>query len=183
VLGALYRLGMRTIQFASQSGFNAFADSALAQAQGGQAPEHYHGINDRGRALVAEMNRLGILVDITHGTEATQKQLIEASRAPVVASHETIKAVSGAGMSDEILRALAGKGGLVGIHGGAAVVGKRYRKWMAEHPDRVAAAATALPNMLGYQPGFPRKPGDHGEYIERFDKEFGEIWRASREIP
>jgi membrane dipeptidase len=178
VLGALYRLGMRTIQFASQSGFNAFADSALAQAQGGQAPEHYHGINDRGRALVAEMNRLGILVDITHGTEATQKQLIEASRAPVVASHETIKAVSGAGMSDEILRALAGKGGLVGIHGGAAVVGKRYRKWMAEHPDRVAAAATALPNMLGYQPGFPRKPGDHGEYIERFDKEFGEIWRA-----
>ena len=54
---------------------------------------------------------------------------------------------------------------------------------MAEHPDRVAAAAKALPNMLGYQPGFPRTPGDHGEYdhgeyIERFDKEFGEIWRA-----
>lgn len=178
VLGALYRLGMRTIQFASQSGFNAFADSELAEAQGGQKPDHFHGINDRGRALVAEMNRLGILIDITHGTAATQKQLIEASRAPVVSSHQTIRAVSGAGMPDEILKALAAKGGLVGIHGGAAVVGKRYRKWAAEHSDRVATAAKALPNMLGYQPSFPRASGDHGEYIERFDKEFGEAWRA-----
>jgi membrane dipeptidase len=82
------------------------------------------------------MNRLGILVDVTHGTEAAQKQLIEASKAPVVCSHTTIKAVSGVGMSDEVLRLLAGKGGVVGIHGGAAVVGKRFRKWMAEHPRR-----------------------------------------------
>ena len=178
VLGAFYRLGMRTIQFASQSGFNAFADSALAQAQGGQKPDHYHGINDRGRALVAEMNRLGILIDVTHGTEATQRQLIEASRAPVVASHESIRSVSGVGISDEMLKALAAKGGLVGIHCSAAVIGKRYRKWMADHPDRVTAAVKALPNMLGYQPSFPRVPGDHGEYIARFDKEFGEAWRA-----
>jgi membrane dipeptidase len=178
VLDAFHRLGLRVIQFATQSGFNAFADSALAMSQGGQQPDHFHGLNDRGRALVAEMNRLGILVDITHGTEATQTQLIEASRAPVVASHDTLRAVSGVGLSDTVLKAVAAKGGLVGIHGGAAVVGKRYRKWMAEHPEKVAAAAKALPNMLGYQPDFPRLPGDHGEYIARFDKEFGEAWRA-----
>jgi len=186
VLNAFYRLGLRTIQFASQSGFNAFADSALAMLQGGQKPDYYRGLNDRGRALVAEMNRLGILIDITHGTEATQKQLIEASRAPVVASHDTIKAVSGVGLSDEILKSLAAKGGLVGIHGGAAVVGKRYRQWMAGHRDKVAEAAKSVPNMVGYQPSFPRAPGDHGEYIERFDKEFGETWRARgawKEIP
>ena len=41
--------------------------------------------------MVREMNRLGMLIDITHGTEAVQKQLIEASRAPVVASHERIR--------------------------------------------------------------------------------------------
>jgi membrane dipeptidase len=126
VLDAFYRLGLRCIQFATQSGYNAFADSSLAKTQGGQDSDHYHGINERGRALVAEMNRLGILIDITHGTEAVHKQLIEASKAPVVASHETIRAVSGVGLSDEVLKALAAKGGLVGIHGGAAVVGKRY---------------------------------------------------------
>src|SRR5882757_7872103 len=120
VLGALFRLGLRTIQFASQSGYNAFADSALAMSQGGQNPDHYHGLNDRGRALVAEMNRLGILIDLTHGTEAVHRQLIEASKAPVVASHETIRAVSGVGLSDEIVKGIAAKGGLVGIHGNAA---------------------------------------------------------------
>jgi membrane dipeptidase len=70
VMAAFYRLGLRSIQFATQSGFNAFADSALAATQGGQQPEHYHGINARGRALVGRMNELGILIDITHGTEA-----------------------------------------------------------------------------------------------------------------
>ena len=62
--------------------------------QGGQQPDHFNGINERGRALVAEMNRLGILIDITHGTEAVQMQLIEASKAPVVASHDTLRGVS-----------------------------------------------------------------------------------------
>ena len=186
VLGAMFRLGLRTIQFATQSGYNAFSDSALAMSQGGQDPDHYHGINDRGRALVAEMNRLGILIDLTHGTEAVHKQLIEASKAPVVASHETIRAVSGVGLSDEVLKAIAAKGGLVGIHGNAAVVSKRFRQWMAEHKEKVAEAAKELPNMLGYQPGFPRPPGDHGEYIERFDREFAERWRAAgnwKELP
>jgi membrane dipeptidase len=85
VLDAMYRLGLRSVQFATQSGFNAFSDSALAPAQGGQDPEHYKGINDRGRKLVSQMNQLGILIDVAHGTETVQKELIEASRAPVVA--------------------------------------------------------------------------------------------------
>jgi membrane dipeptidase len=75
ILAAFYRLGLRTVQFATQSGFNAFSDSALAPVQGGQPPDHFHGINERGRELVAEMNRLGILIDITHGTEAVHMQL------------------------------------------------------------------------------------------------------------
>ena len=163
VLGAFYRLGLRSIQFSTQSGFNAFADSALAMTQGGQKPDHYHGLNDKGRALVAEMNRLGILIDITHGTKETQKQLIAASSVPVVASHESINAVSGVGLTDENLKALAAKGGVVGIHGAAAVIGKRYRKWVAEHPEKAAEAAKAVPNMVGYAPSFPRNAGDHGE--------------------
>jgi membrane dipeptidase len=186
VLDAFYRLGLRSIQFATQSGYNNFADSALAMAQGGQNPDHFHGITERGRALVAEMNRLGILIDVTHGTEAVHKQLIEASKTPVVASHETIRAVSGVGISDEVIKMLAAKGGLVGIHSSAQVVSKRFRQWMTEHKEQVEAAAKSLPNMLGYEPGFPRKPGDHGEYIERFDKEFREAWMARanwKEIP
>jgi membrane dipeptidase len=181
VLDAFYRLGLRSVQFATQTGFNGFADSTLASVQGGQNPDHYHGINERGRKLVAQMNQLGILIDIAHGTEVVQAQLIEASKAPVVASHETVKAVSGAGLGDETIKALAAKGGLIGIHGGAAVVSKRYRKWMADNPAAAANAGKAVFGMVGYQPSFTRPPGDHGEFIERMDKEFRERWMALTE--
>src|SRR5262245_2530040 len=186
VLAAFYRLGLRSIQFATQSGFNAFSDSALAATQGGQTPDHYHGINERGRALVRRMNELGILIDITHGTEAVHLQLIEASRAPVVASHDVIRAVSGVGLSDTVLKALAAKGGLIGIHGGAAVVGKRYRKWLADNPQAAANAAKAVTAMVGFQPSAPRPPGDRGDYIAKMDEEFADRWKgldAWREDP
>jgi membrane dipeptidase len=177
VLGAMHRLGLRTLQFATQSGYNAFADSALSMIQGGQQPEHFKGMTERGFAMVREMNRLGILIDITHGTETVQKQLIEASRAPVVASHEGIRAVAGVGLSDEMLKVLAAKGGLVGIHGAAAVVGPRYRKWMGEKPDNAQHAGRAVNRMVGYMPSVTRTPGDHGEYIAKFDEEFRQRWR------
>src|SRR3954465_6253932 len=172
VLRAMYRLGLRSVQFATQSGFNAFSDSALAPVQGGQPPDHYRGINDRGRTLIDEMNRLGILIDITHGTEAVHMQLIEASRAPVVASHDTMAAVAGVGLSDRVLKALAAKGGLVGIHGGAAVIGKRYRKWMADNPEGAKNASSAVLGFVGDTSSVARAPGDHGEYIQHMHQAF-----------
>ena len=181
VLEAFYRLGLRSVQFATQSGFNSYSDSALAPFQGGEKPDHFNGINDHGRKLVAQMNDLGILIDIAHGTEAVQSQLIQASRAPVVASHETIKAVSGAGLSDDVLKALAAKGGLVGIHGGAAVVSKRYRQWMASNPAGATNASKAVFGMLGFSPSVTRPPGDHGEFIAHMDSEFREKWKALAE--
>jgi membrane dipeptidase len=178
VLDAFYRLGLRSVQFATQTGFNDFADSALAPIQGGEKPDHFGGINEHGHRLVTQMNQLGILIDIAHGTETVQSQLIASSRAPVVASHETAKAVSGAGLSDEVLKALASKGGLVGIHGAAAVVSKRYRQWMASNPAGAANSGKAVFGMVGYQPSFTRPPGDHGEFIKRMDLEFRERWLA-----
>src|SRR6201995_5089911 len=181
VLDAFYRLGLRTVQFATQTGFNDFADSALAPMQGGEKPAPFGGINAHGHKLVSQRNDLGILIDIAQGTEAVQSQLIASSKAPVVASHETVKAVSGAGLSDEVLKALASKGGLVGIHGAAAVVSKRYRQWMASNPAGAANSGKAVFGMVGYQPSFARPPGDHGEFIERMDKEFRERWMALTE--
>lgn len=178
VLRSMHRLGMRSIQFATQTGWNAFTDSALAPMQGGQKPEHYMGINERGRALVAEMNRLGMLIDITHGTEAVHLQLIEASRSPVVASHDSFSAVAGVGMSEKVLKALAAKGGLVGIHGGATVVSRRYQEWLRGSPDRMRNATTAVFGMVGFAPSFTRPAGDRGDFIQRMDAESRERWMA-----
>lgn len=166
---------------ATQGGFNAFSDSALAMVQGGQKPDHYNGINERGRELVARMNELGILIDITHGTDNVHLQLIEASRAPVVASHDSLRTVSGVGLSDAVLKALAGKGGLVGIHGGGTAVGKRYRKWLSENAPAAANASRAVLDMVGFKPSADRPHGDHGEFIGHMDKGFAEKWRALAE--
>ena len=96
----------------------------------------------------------------------------------MVASHDAIRAVAGVGLSDDVLKALAAKGGMVGIHGAAALVGKRYRQWMGQRPENAQHAGGAVGRMVGYQPAAPRPPGDRGEYIARMDEGFRERWKA-----
>jgi membrane dipeptidase len=165
VLRALYRLGIRVIQFATQTCFNAFADSEVG------GPPVWDGINALGRALVAEMNRLGVLIDITHATPRAQAQIIEASAAPVVASHISLAAVSGTGLSDDNLRALAAKGGLAGIVGTSTALSSRYRDWMTAHPDVAQAAAAPVMAMVGYRSPRPAPTLDHGEFGTWFDEQ------------
>lgn len=178
VLAAFHRLGLRTVQFATQTGFNAFADSAAAPLNG-QAVGHYQGLNERGRSLVAKMNALGIMIDITHASDSAQRQIIAASRAPVVASHETLAAISGAGLADDIVKAVAAKGGVIGIHGAASVVGKRYRKWLADNPDKAKQSSAPAIAMLSHKATEIRAPGDHGEFIAQFDAETKQFMRAT----
>ena len=182
VLRALYRLGLRSIQFTTQSGFNGFADTALAPLTSGQQPNHYNGINDKGRALIKEMNRLGILIDVAHGTEASQAQIIEASAAPVVDSHDGLRAVTGGpGLSDDLLKKLAGKGGMIGIHAWAALTSKRYAAWIGANREKFARVSKPFFDFGGYRPNFERPPGDHGEYGARLDAEAGARFRATAE--
>ena|GEM_PF-6443394 len=144
VLRAFYRLGLRAVQFSSQSGFNAYSDVQAGLPSGGA---HWGGINDRGRAIIEEMNALGILIDITHASTDAQRQIVAASASPVVASHVAAEAVSGSGgLPDDLIVALAKKGGMMGIHGGSASVGVRYRQWIAENPDRYAQLSPFSPS-------------------------------------
>ena len=171
VLRALYRLGLRSVQFSSQSGFNAYSDVANGLPGGGN---HWGGLNNRGRALIEEMNALGILVDITHASTDAQAQIIEASQGPVVASHVTAAAVSGAGgLSDDLISKLAAKGGVMGIHGGSSAVGLRYKQWVAQNPQRAAQLSKAIGDMVQYRPSFNRTPDDanYGDFISRVDQE------------
>jgi membrane dipeptidase len=168
ILRLWYRLGVRLIQFSSQV-TNSYSDSSL------RGEVKWNGINDRGRRLIAEMNRLGMLIDITHATEAAQKQIIEASKAPVVASHTGLRALctNPANMSDEILRALAAKGGLFGIHANANVISQKYYEWSLTHPP-----GTAVPDTTRAELSLIRSPNrDYGEYINALDTYNGGLWR------
>jgi membrane dipeptidase len=135
---------------------------------------HWGGLNDRGRALIREMNRLGILIDITHASVAAQTQIIQASEAPVVASHLYASSVSGpGGLTDDLIEALAAKGGLLGIHGAGSAISRSYRDWVAKNPDKAAPLAKPIGDMVNYRPSFMRTPDEsnYGDFTVRMDQE------------
>jgi membrane dipeptidase len=83
----------------------------------GDRPRH-NGLSEFGREVVREMNRLGMLVDISHVSDKAFWDTREVSRAPLIASHSSSRAIAGhvRNMSDDMIRALASGGGVVAIN-------------------------------------------------------------------
>jgi membrane dipeptidase len=178
VLRAMHRLGLRVIQFSGQK-TTAYADVAS------DSVKKWNGLNARGRELVREMNRLGILIDITHASEESQLQIIAESQAPVVASHIGSKSFCACGdLSDAVLKALAAKGGMVGLHGDPARFSARYVEWKRTHPSSPPEGSVSLGDLVRYRAPFVRSPyDDYGEFSDRFDAEMRRRWQALHGAP
>ncbi|HEY6880237.1 MAG TPA: membrane dipeptidase, partial [Polyangiales bacterium] len=110
LLKTFYDLGVRMVGPVHSTN-NDFADSST------DAPE-WHGLSERGRALVSEANRLGVVLDGSHASDAVLDQLIELSRTPVILSHSGCKAVYDhpRNVDDARLRKLAASGGVIQIN-------------------------------------------------------------------
>ena len=105
-----YALGVRYLTLTWMNS-NEWGDAA------GDAPLH-GGLSPAGRELIAEMNRLGMLIDLAHAAPTTVRDVLELTTAPVVVSHSATEA-RGAhprNLSDDQLRAVAANGGLVGVN-------------------------------------------------------------------
>jgi membrane dipeptidase len=78
----------------------------------------HNGLSPFGRAVVREMNRLGVIVDVSHTADKTFFDAIDATKAPVIASHSSVDGIKphARNMSDEMLRALAKNGGVIQIN-------------------------------------------------------------------
>jgi membrane dipeptidase len=118
VLRALYRLGVRALTL-TWNFRNALADGVDETRTGG-------GLSNFGVEVVREMGRLGMLVDVSHLTEAGFWQVMEEARGPVVATHSNARAVCDhrRNLTDEQLKALAAKGGVTGLNAAPGFVTK-----------------------------------------------------------
>ena len=94
----------------------------------GDKPSH-NGLTPFGRDVVRELNRLGIMVDISHVSDKTFFDALEVTKAPVIASHSSCRAISNAprNMTDDMLRALSKNGGVVMINYNAGFLSEEFR--------------------------------------------------------
>jgi membrane dipeptidase len=134
-----YRLGVRYMTL-SWSNTNEWADSSgdINDAK----IQHHNGLSDFGKQVVLEMNRLGMMVDISHVADKTFWDAIATTKAPVIASHSSARALVNAprNMTDDMLRAVAKNGGVVQVNFFSGFVDEDYRKAVeAQAQDQAAA--------------------------------------------
>src|SRR3989475_1824919 len=122
-----YRLGVRYMTL-SWSNTNDWADSSGDVDD--PRVEHHNGLTDFGKHVVLEMNRLGMMVDISHVADKTFFDAIATTKAPVIASHSSARALTNhpRNMTDDMLRTVAKNGGVVQANFYDAFIDEDYRK-------------------------------------------------------
>jgi len=132
-LRLFYRLGMRMLSFAWMRR-TAFGDGAWENDSRG-------GLTRLGRQAVREMNRLGIIADVSHASDQTTWDVLESSTQPVIASHSNVRAIRDhpRNLTDPMIEAIAASGGLVGVVAVAGYIADgepTIARW-ADHVDHI----------------------------------------------
>jgi membrane dipeptidase len=106
----------------------------------------HNGLTDYGKDIVREMNRQGIMVDISHVSDKTFYDALEVSRAPLIASHSSCRAICShpRDMSDDMIKALAGKGGVIQINYEKSFIDQAYK----DASDKLSGGVVALIDQL-----------------------------------
>ncbi|MCU0284883.1 MAG: dipeptidase [Acidobacteria bacterium] len=131
LLRNFYRLGVRYITLTHNDN-NDICDSSSAKTV------KWNGVSPFGQEVIKEMNRLGMLIDVSHISDKAFHDVLEFSKAPVFASHSSTRYICGAGrnMSDDMILALAKKGGVIQITYCSFFVDDDYRQ-KAEANEKV----------------------------------------------
>ena len=131
VLRQMYRLGMRSVQLSAHNFTNNYVDSCCS-------PSKWHGMNARGRAFIHEMNRLGMVVDVSHASDEAISQAIDISTDPIVATHGGLRSVNDIprNMPDWLAKKLAAKGGVIGFQIGCEFQNRKDFEWGAAHAGK-----------------------------------------------
>jgi len=165
VLRTYAALGARYMTL-THSGNCEWADSSTDK------PIH-NGLTEFGKDVVREMNRVGMIVDISHVSDKTFADVLAVSKAPVFASHSSCRAIcdTARNMSDDMIRALAAKGGVIQINYHVGFLSQEFRDAEKAHPEWEKAIALEVQKRCGDKEGCQLIEGDRitREYVARGD--------------
>jgi membrane dipeptidase len=124
LLRALYKLGLRSMQLTAHNTTNAFIDACNDVYTWG-------GINVHGKAVIKEMNDLGMVINVAHASNDAIMQTVAESRHPVIYSHGGFHKIVDHPrcITDEAAKAVAAKGGVIGVHFGSLFNNPKYWEW------------------------------------------------------
>lgn len=161
LLRDFYRVGVRYMTL-TWSNTNDWADSS-GDIQDPNV-KHHNGMTDFGKDVVREMNRLGMIVDISHVSDATFYQALLVSQAPVIASHSSSRELTNQprNMTDDMLRAMTNNGGVVMVNFYSAFIDENYRKASSD-PEKIKQRDA---EVEAYKKAHPHPDGSPVTYDE-----------------
>ena len=143
VLRRFASLGVRYMTL-THSGNCEWADASTDKAV-------HNGLTDFGKDVVREMNRLGMMVDISHVSDKTFYDALEVSKAPLMASHSSCRAICDAArnMTDQMIKDLAAKGGVIQINYHVGFLSQDFRDSEKAHPEWEQAIGAEIKQRCG----------------------------------
>jgi membrane dipeptidase len=143
VLRDMYRLGLRSAQLSAHNWDQNYADSCCS------APK-LNGLSEHGRAVIKEMNRLGMMINVSHASDEAILQAIDASEVPVIATHHGLRQVNNIprNMPDKLLEKLAAKGGVIGFQIGSEFNYLPEYKWITAERGNTFFDTTSIPDRV-----------------------------------
>lgn len=130
LLRALYRLGLRSMQLTAHNKTNSFIDACNGEVL-------WNGINQKGRTIIEEMNKLGMVINVAHASSDAIIQAATVSKHPVAYTHGGFRGIVDIkrNISDEAAKAVAAKGGVIGLQFGNYFNGPKYFNWENSKPS------------------------------------------------
>lgn len=143
VLRDLYRMGVRSAQLSAHNWDQNYADSCCS-------PPKWNGLTAKGRDLIREMNRLGMVINVSHSSDDTISQAIDVSRDPVIATHHGLRSVNNIprNMPDWLLKKLAAKGGIIGFQIGSEFNYPKEFAYITAHRHKTFWDTTSIPDQV-----------------------------------
>jgi membrane dipeptidase len=163
ILRSYAALGVRYMTL-THTGNTDWADASTDKAA-------HNGLTNLGKDVVREMNRLGVIVDISHVSDKTFYDALETSKAPLIASHSSCRAICDAprNMTDQMMKDLAAKGGVVQINYHVGFLSQEFRDAEKANPELNKAISAEVTKRCGENEGCQLIEGDRitREYVEQ----------------